>query len=112
MKRRKKKPHDLLSLFESTCGWCGKGIPPNTEVFGGGGKARPGVDLSGLAGQITALYLAGVDKTVLVGIAGLDSEAKRDGQDFVYLTCSQACGSALRAALQDEISRGNQMGLD
>jgi hypothetical protein len=52
MKRRKKKPDDLARRFQTTCGWCGRKIPPNTEVFGGGGKARPGIDLTALAGQV------------------------------------------------------------
>ena len=111
MKKRQKKSQDLLTQFQTICGWCGSHIPPDTEVFGGGGKARPGVDLSEKAGQVIPLYLTGLAKTVLVGVAGVGSEAKRDGYDFVYMTCSAACASALRAAFQGEIERGNQMGL-
>jgi hypothetical protein len=111
MKRRKKKPQDLLTRFQTICGWCGNRIPPDTEVFGVGGKTRPGVDLSDKAGQVIPLYLVGLDKTVLVGVPGVGSDAQRDGYDFVYMTCSAACASALRAAFQGEIELGNRMGL-
>ncbi|HKI37398.1 MAG TPA: hypothetical protein VKA46_36425 [Gemmataceae bacterium] len=109
MKRRQKKPQNLIELFQATCGWCGKTIPPDTEVFGGGGKVRPGVDLSSKAGQVMPLYLAGPDKTVLVAVTGADSEARRDGHDFVYMTCSAACGERLRAAFQGEIELGKRL---
>ena len=112
MKKRKSKPRSLYDRFKSTCGWCGKTIPPNTEVFSAGGKVRPGVDLSDKAGQVLPMYLFGLDKTVLVGVAGLDSDARRDGWDFVFMTCSRACGDRLRAAFQDEIELGDELGLD
>jgi hypothetical protein len=111
MKRRKKKAPGLVELFQSTCGWCGKSIPPDNEVFAGSGTARPGIDLSQKAGQVMPLYLALLDKTVLVAIAGLDSEAKRDGKDFAFMTCSAACAESLRTAFQGEIELGNKMRL-
>jgi hypothetical protein len=111
MKRRKKKRDDLAHRFETTCGWCGRRIPPDTEVYGGSGKARPGVDLTAHAGQVLPLYLVGPDMTVLVAIAGLDSEARRDGYDFVYMTCSEGCARSLKTAFDGEIERGKRLGL-
>jgi hypothetical protein len=103
MKRRKKKPVDLLEQFQSKCGWCGRKIPPDQEVYGGGGKARPEFDLTPYAGQVFPIYLPKLDKTVLIGVTGLDSEARRDGQDFMYMTCSADCGYRLKAAMESEI---------
>jgi hypothetical protein len=111
MKHRKKKPPDLLERFETTCGWCRKKIPRDTEVFGSGVKFRPGTDFSHLAGQVIRVYLAIPDKTLLVGVAGLDSEAKRDGCDFVCMTCSAACAGLLREAFQGEIKLADSLGL-
>jgi hypothetical protein len=111
MKKRKKKARNLADLFQSTCGWCGRAIAPNAERLGFGARARPGIDLSGKAGQVMPLYLAGCDKTVLVAVAGLESEAKREGNDLVFMTCSVACGKLLQAAMQREIERGNHHGL-
>jgi len=111
MKRRKKKPVDLAQRFRTTCGWCGRSIPPDTEVFGGGGKARPGIDLKALAGQVLPVQLVGPDKTVLVAVTGLDSEARRQGDDFVYMTCSEACARNLKTAFESEIEMGKRLGL-
>jgi len=111
MKRRKKKPPNLLQLFETTCGWCGRAVPPGTPVYGGGIKARPGVDLSDKAGQVMPVRLIGAAKIVLLAVATPDSEARRDGYDFMCMTCSEACGAALRAAFQAEIDLGHRMGL-
>jgi hypothetical protein len=111
MKRRKKKPDDLAHRFQTTCGWCGRKIPPDTEVFGGGGKARPGIDLTAHAGHVLPVYFVGSDKIVLVAVTGLDSDARRDGQDFVYMTCSAACAQTLKAAFESEIEMGKRRGL-
>ena len=111
MKRHQKKPDDLARRFQTTCGWCGRRIPPDTEVFGGGGKARPGIDLTAHAGRVLPVYLVGLDKTVLVAVAGLDSDARRDGHDFVYMTCSEACARSLKTAFEGEIELGKRLGL-
>jgi hypothetical protein len=81
IKRRKRKTKDLASQFESTCGWCGKYIPPDTEVFGRSGKARPGIDLSNLAGQVIPVHILTAEKTVLIAVVGKDSDARREGYD-------------------------------
>jgi len=111
MKRRKKKSVDPVHLFETTCGWCGRHVPPDTEVFGGGGKARPGFDLTALAGQVLAVHLVGPDKMVLVAVTGIDSVARREGDDFVYMTCSEACARNMKAAFDSEIEMAKRLGL-
>ncbi len=111
MKRRKKRPDDLARRFQTTCGWCGRKIPPDTEVFGGGGKVRPGIDLTVQAGQVLPVPLIGPDKTVLVAVPGLESEARRDGHDFVYMTCSEACARSLKNAFEGEIEIGRRLGM-
>jgi hypothetical protein len=111
MKRRKKIPMDPVELFQTTCGWCGRNFPPDKEVFGGGGKARPGFNVAANAGQVIAVHLAGPNKTVLVAVTGLDSEARRHGDDFMYMTCSEACARSLKTALESEIEMAKRQGL-
>ncbi|MGO9466623.1 MAG: hypothetical protein ACLQIB_18340 [Isosphaeraceae bacterium] len=111
MKRRTKKPLDLVRRFQTTCGWCGRSIAADTAVFGGGARARPGIDLEAVAGQVLPVYLVGAGKTVLVAVTGLDSDARRDGNDFVYMICSEACGRDLKAAFESDIELGNRRGL-
>ena len=104
MKRRKRKTRDLASQFESTCGWCGKYIPPDTEVFGGGGKARSGIDLSKLAGQVIPVHILTAEKTVLIAVVSNDSDARRAGYDFMFLTCSEDCATRLSRAFQADMN--------
>jgi hypothetical protein len=111
MKRRQKKSRDPVERFQSTCGWCGKHIPEGTPVYGGGGKVRSGVDLSACAGQVLPIRLVGAGKTVVVAVPGADSDARRDGHDLVYMTCSVACAAAMKAAFQDDIRLAKQFGL-
>ncbi len=111
MKRRTKKPVDLVQRFETTCGWCGRSIPADTEVFGGGCKVRPGIDLNAIAGQVLPVYLVGAGKTVLVAVTALDSDARCEGNDFVYMTCSEACGRNLKAAFESDFELGKRRGL-
>jgi hypothetical protein len=85
------------------CAWCNKRIPEDAEVFGLPAKARQGIDLKGQEGTIIQLSLALVDKTVPAIVVASDSEAKRQGYDFAFMLCSQACARSLKDALQREI---------
>lgn len=79
------------------------------EVFGGGGKARSDFDLTPHAGHVLPIYLIGPNKTVLVAVSALDSDAKREGHDFMYMTCSEACARNLKAAFEGEIELGKRL---
>jgi hypothetical protein len=57
------------------------------------------------------VYLDGLDKTVLVAVAGLDSAARREGYDFVYMTCGEACARSLKTAFESEIEKRKRLGL-
>jgi hypothetical protein len=111
MKRRDRKSDDLDHLFHTTCGWCSRKIPPDVEVFGGTGKARPGIDLTAHVGRVLAIHLVSANKTVVIAVAGLDSEARREGYDFVYMTCSEGCARDLKTAFERDIEMGKRSGL-
>jgi hypothetical protein len=102
------KPDDLLYLFQTTCGWCGREIPPDTEVFGGGGKARPDFDLRPHAGKVMPVDFVTLDKTVLVAVTAADSQARREGNDLMYMACSEDCARSLKAAFDAEIEFGKR----
>ena len=46
------------------CGWCGDEIADDTEVFGIGAKAIPGLDLTGLEGKVIDIALMRKDRNV------------------------------------------------
>ena len=92
------------------CAWCNERIPEDVEVFGLPAKARPGIDLEDREGTIIQLPLALMDKVVPVTVVTSDSEAKRQGYDFSFMLCSQACARSLKDALQREIDIVDKVG--
>ena len=112
MKRRDRKSDDLYHAFHTTCGWCGRKIPPDGEVFAGTGKAQPGIDLTATTrDSVLTIHLVSSNKSVLIAVAGLDSEARRKGYDFVYMTCSEGCTRELKTAFERDIEMGKRSGL-
>ncbi len=87
-----------------SCAWCHKRIPANTPVYSLTAKARPGVDLQSVEGNVMSMELTRIKRSVWAIVPPNDSDAKREGNDFVFMICSPACGTALRQALQQEIS--------
>jgi len=87
-----------------TCAWCDKKIPDDAEVFALGAKIK--ADYFQLAkqqaGQLVDFHLFTVDKDVPVVISAPDSDAKKEGKDLLFPTCSLKCGKALKATLRKE----------
>jgi len=68
-----------------------------------GAKARAGVELIPDEGPFLHVPLLTVPgKTVPCAVVADESDAKRQGWDLVFMTCSQECGEALRDTLQKE----------
>lgn len=88
--------------FKNRCAWCNKTIPEDSEVFGLGAKFREGVDIEDNEGKIIPLSLVVTNKTIPAIVTTSDSEAKREGKDLMFMTCSQSCAESLRDALQKE----------
>jgi hypothetical protein len=92
----------LMERLLRTCAWCTQIIPDDSEVFGFGAKARPGIDLSDKEGQFVSLDLALAEKTVFALVPTSTSQAKEEGYDLVFLACSQDCAESLKDALEFE----------
>ena len=86
------------------CAWCRKRVSKGKPVYGLGAKARKNVDLSEYEGSAIEITIVTQDKLVPMIVAGADSEAKRDGKDFLFMACSMKCAREMKEALQDEIS--------
>ncbi len=65
-----------------------------------------GIDLSLVAGKVIELSFETVGKTLLAGVAGFDSEAKAEGKDIIFMTCSEDCGRLIQTAFVNELTRG------
>jgi len=79
-----------------TCAWCGKHIPDDTPVFAFGAKSRPGVDLSEYEGRAIEITIVARRKSVPMMVTSADSEAKREGKDFMFMVCSEECARRQR----------------
>ncbi len=87
---------------ENICAWCNKTIPEDSEVFGLGAKVKQGFDIKNKEGKIIRLSLALTNKTVPAIVTTSNSDAKKEGKDLMFMTCSQGCAGNLKDALQKE----------
>ena len=87
-----------------TCAWCNKKLAGDAEVFALNAKIK--ADYFSRAkrqeGQIVQFHLYTMDRDVPAIISTADSQAKRDGTDLLFPTCSMSCGKALAKALRDD----------
>ena len=108
--RRRRQVSDLFARraerFQQECGWCGKTIGEDEPVFGVGGRVHEGIDLSLVEGKVIELTFETAGKTVLAGVAGFESDAKAEGKDIIFMTCTEECGRLIQAAFADELTRG------
>ena len=85
-----------------TCAWCNKKIPQDTEVFSLGAKTQKRISLKRYEGSTIRLQLRHVDKIVSAIIPTPESEAKKAGNDVLFMLCSEHCAKELRKALLKE----------
>lgn len=88
--------------IKNICAWCGKEIPEDSEVFSLGAKVRQGFDIKGQEGRIIPLSLIQADKTIPAIVTTSNSDAKREGNDLLFMTCSQGCAKSLKKTLHKE----------
>ena len=91
------------------CAWCGKPIPDDAPVFGLGAKKRPGIDVSEFEGGAIRIPLVTEDQSVIAIVPAADSEARQDGYEFMFMVCSEGCGSKMKAVLDEEASLGDAL---
>ncbi len=90
----------------SQCAWCQNHINEHTEVFGLGAKLNPKVDLSDYESHCIQIDLLSEPMQVYMLVAARGSEAKENGNDSMFLLCSQECAEKLKGVLEEEISAG------
>jgi hypothetical protein len=55
--------------------------------------------------ETAEIALESAGRKVLAAVTGLDSNAKKAGDDFIFMVCSEACGGQLRAAVASDLAR-------
>ena len=89
------------------CSQCGKSIPGNSPVFGISGKKRLGADVSAYEGGAVRIKLVTEDREVVALVATANSEARKVGYDFMFITCSETCAYEIRTTLEREAALGD-----
>jgi len=93
----------VARAFARLCAWCGKTIPEDDEVFAVGAKLKTAIEITGgdpSAGYVMLVQLAG--RKIPVIVTGQGSEARKEGNDWLFVVCSRECGLALKDALERE----------
>ncbi len=89
------------------CAWCDKQIDENSPVYGFGIQFREGVELTKYEGKMIELSILTENKNVPMMITIEGSDAKIDGHDAMFMTCSNKCGHEMKKALLREKSIGD-----
>jgi hypothetical protein len=66
----------------------------------------PGIDPSLVQGKVIEIVLESAGKHVLAAVSAFDSNAKKEGNDLMFMVCSEACGRQLQTAVARELARG------
>ena len=90
----------------SNCAWCRSRINDHMEVLGLGAKLKPDVDLSEYESHCIQIGLVSEEKPIYMMITAPGSDAKSNGNDGMFLICSEKCGKKLKGVLEKEISLG------
>lgn len=97
-----RKNDNALNALLHTCAWCKKTISQDSEVFGFGAKANPGIDLSDKEGEFVALSSPSANKTLVALVTVKGSPSRQAGYDLMFVTCSQECAQDLKDSIERE----------
>lgn len=92
------------------CAWCNQRIQEDQEVFAFGASLRPGIELSEYQSHCIEIGMISKEKPVYALVTVDESDAKKDGKDLMFMTCSEPCGLKLKEALEKEVSIGDLLG--
>ena len=100
--RQRRREDIARTRFLSTCGWCGKKLGSNEEVFTVGGKMNEAIDMENLQGKVLPYTLPSQHRTLTAYAPTSASLAKQQGQDIVFMLCSETCCLELKRAMAGE----------
>jgi hypothetical protein len=86
------------------CSLCMKKINEDKECFGLSVKFVKGVNLKQDEGTIKSIYLTTRNTSVPMIVVAEDSEAKKQGQDGIFVLCSDKCGVKMKKTINEEIN--------
>lgn len=84
-------------VFE-ICAWCKKSIPEDDEVFGVSGTFPEDSELKKKDGEKVTFELDSAERTVAGFAPPFYSDARQEGQDVLFMLCSEECRDAMKEA--------------
>jgi hypothetical protein len=100
MKLKRKKP--TIKQAMTTCCWCGLKIKDEGPIYAIGCKKRPEVDISKYESKVMPVKLSTLGRTIWSIVPPVDSDARMEGNDFMFTLCSEDCGDQLKETLDIE----------
>ena len=88
------------------CAWCQGKIQEFEDVIDLGAKLKAEIDLSEYESHCIEVDLVSEKKSVSMLVTASDSEAKKNGDDGMFLLCSERCGKNLKDILEKEVATG------
>ncbi|MEW6554429.1 MAG: hypothetical protein AB1384_09105 [Actinomycetota bacterium] len=84
------------------CAYCEKKVRPGAEVYGLGVKLRKGLEYPGAIGRSMTVELPVQGRELECMVTADGSQARQEGWDLIFMVCSEGCGAALKALLEEE----------
>ena len=90
------------------CAWCHQHMSEDQECFGAGARVRPVAKelFAGNEGKLLPMQLS-TGREIIVVVPAAASEARVDGHDIYFQTCSEECCKNLTDSLRAELLAGN-----
>ncbi len=86
------------------CAFCGEKISPGVEIYGLGARLSEEFRYREAVGRATVVALSVGDRELECMVVADGSQAKLEGWDLIFITCSEECGAGLRSLLEKEKS--------
>lgn len=84
------------------CAQCEKKIRSGAEVYGLGVRLKEGLEYPGAVGRAMTVELPVQGREVACMVTADGSQARAEGWDLIFMVCSEECGGALKALLEEE----------
>ena len=88
------------------CAWCQGTIQEFEDIIDLGAKLKADIDLSEYESHCIEIDLVSEKKSLYMLVTASHSEAKKNGDDGMFLLCSEGCGQNLKDVLEKEVTAG------
>ncbi len=84
------------------CAYCECKLRSGAEVYGLGVRLKEELEYPGAVGRSMTVELPIQGRELECMLTADGSQAKQEGWDLIFMVCSEECGTALKAILEEE----------